>query len=333
MKGAGRYFTVAFFLLFLTRTALLSADEQLYPTLISVRYEEGAMLVTFEPAENKSLRYRIYRATSQISSETDLIDADFVAEITAEEIPYTDYPAADGQYTYAVTIVTMGVEQLSFVPFQNFTLNLVDYSPYPSPVEKIEVRQTGSERVLVYFEPVNPEYSYNLYVTTESLTDISEKNPTATLKGKDTFHVTVEAATSYRFVVTTINRLGVENRNIIKGKNTNAEPILVKRREEKKTQPRRTVREKTNKELIERNLRDNFLNGRYRKALGVFSSLLRDRVLTDSEKALTHLYIGQCYYYLEKKSTALKYFILAKDVEEYRPLSEAWIERCLSEME
>jgi hypothetical protein len=204
--------------------------------------------------------------------------------------------------------------------------------------------------VAVYFEPLNPDYSYNLYVKTEGLSDsqglenfkgledleglldLGEKAPTATLKGKDAFHVTVEADTPYRFVVTTINRLGVENRSIIQGKNTNAEPWLA-RKVEKKAQPQRTVRKRTNRELIERNLHDNFITGRYRKALGLFNSLLRDRTLTESERALAHLYMGQCYYYLGKKPTALKYFILSREDEEYRPLSEAWIERCLSELE
>jgi hypothetical protein len=318
-------------MLFFVYASTLPADEPIYPTLISVRYIEGDIRIDFEPLENEIVTYRIYRAKTPITRSRELINSVLVTEIREEELPFTDHPPTDGSYTYAVTAVQGGQEQLYFVPFQNVTLHPVDYAPFPPAIKSLEIKQLDAETAQLSFESETQAAFYNLYLGKEKITDLSEKKPYSSMKSENRFLVPVTARTPYFFVVTTINRLGVENRNVIDGQNTNRDPFTLK--VAKKEPPKRQAREITTGELIDRNLRNNFYKGNYRRAIDEFSSLMSSRSLPQSQAALVHFYIGQCEYYLGNKSSALKYFILAKEVEEYRELSEAWIERCLSDEE
>jgi hypothetical protein len=319
---------VVFFFIY---ASILPADEQIYPTLLNVRYIEGDMRIDFEPLENEIVTYRIYRAKTPITRSFELVSSDLVAEIRKEELPFIDHPPTDGSYNYAVTAVKEGQEQLYFVPFQNVTLYPVDYAPFPPSVKRLEIKQLNAETVELSFESVAQAASYNLYLGTEKITNLSEEEPFSTAKSENRFLVPVAAQTPYFFVVTTRNRLGVENRNVVDGQNTNKDPFTLKR--EVQQPPKRQVREITTGELIDRNLRNNFYRGHYRRAIDEFFSLMSNRSVPQRQAALVHFYMGQCEYYLGNKSPALKYFILAKEVEEYRAISEAWIERCLSEAE
>ena len=323
MKNILLFFLI---LIFFANTAY-SIEEKLYPTLLKVKYREGLIIINFEPLEDRAITYRIYRAYEPISTIASLISAELVAEIESNDIPYSDSPGVDGKYAYAVTIVKNGKEHLNLIPFQNITINPVAYAPSPKGVEKIDIRQKDRNKVEISFEPVNPDYSYNLYVSQEKVSHISDQKPYSTLRGKNYFSVSLEEDTPYQFIITVSNSLGVENKTIIWGKNANQKLYVIK--SVKKEKPVKVVKEKTNRELIEHNLRYNFYKGKYRTALGVFLSIRRKQNLTVSEMGLVHFYMGQCYYYLDKNSKAIKYFILAKEQKEYSSQSDAWIERCL----
>ncbi len=319
-------------IIFLYPGLSLSAEteEELYPTLITVKYHEGLIIITFEPTKYKNLKYRLYRANEPIKTEARLIDAVLVGEVSENEIPFSDNPESDGKYTYAITILKNGVEHINLIPFQNIMLNPVDYSPFPQRVEKIEISPEDGKQIKLYFSPVNLEYIYNLYISHDKISEISDQKPSATLKGENHFSVSIVENTPYYFIITSTNRLGVENKDIVVGKNENSEAYLIK---SVKKPAVRIVKKKTNMALIENNLQYNFYKGKYRKSLNTFLSILKKRDLTGYEKATVHFYTGQCYYYLEMNSKAIKYFILSKKVKKYSSNSEAWIDRCLEGIE
>jgi hypothetical protein len=319
---------------------------QLYTTLISAQYRSGKILISFEPLRDEDATYRIYRSQKKMMNITDLQNATLMAEITADEIPLRDAPVEEGKYYYTVTILKAGFEHAHIIPYQTTTVRPLDFSPFPSIVEKIILKAGENGKLNIYFQPLIPEYRYSLFISSEQIFNITDHTPSVTAGGTDDyFSVKLEENTTYYFAVTTTNRLGVDNRAIYPGKNATlkpyrreaAKPPVVERETEEQNGEVKSREIDESKrpvnELIEDNLRSNFYQGNYLKTLEVFQLLAKDWELAASERALINFYSGQCHYYLDNYSSAIKYFILSKEKKELRDISQAWIDRCLENIE
>jgi hypothetical protein len=294
-------------------------------SLISVKYSDGIITVYFEPLLNVNLRYRIYRSRTPIKDNDSLSDATLVSEISKYELPFYDTPVVDGKYNYLITIVEKDTEHIIFIPFQNMNINPIDYSPYPHVVENIKITSDIKDSIKISFNPVKPEYTYLLYKSDKMIDEITEQELIGTIKGENGhFRVTLEENTPLFFAVTVKNRLGVLNKNIIYGMNmTETAYTYVK-----KIEPE--VKKITNQQLIDDNLKSNFYKAEYVKALGRFIQILEKKDLTADEKAVVHFYMGQCHYYLGNYEDAIRYFILSKEVNQYKNMSEIWLDRSLA---
>ena len=326
-------------------------EELLYPTLISVKYSAGSILIGFEPLSLAGSSYRIYRSATPLMSADDIENAVMVAEVTERGVPYTDKPDTDGRYYYAVTLVLNGTEHADLLPFQNTTLKPVEYSPAPAAVESIMISAEAKKPALVSvgFSPVQKDYTYSLYVSSHPIFSTGGVSPDIVLKsGENRFSVTIEREKPYFFLVTTANRFGVTNSTILPGKNTNSEAFILteEKKEEKKAPPVPTVEEKkappkprvakpavTAKSLLARNLKSNFYRGNYDRALKEFDRILKRGDLSPSGRAEINFYMGQCYFYTGRYDTAVRHFILSKSSGQYSDRAELWIERCLDIIE
>ncbi len=301
-------------------------EEELYATLISVKYKEGIIVINFEPIQKEILQYRIYRSQNPILNKADLANSTILADISRIDIPYLDTPEQDGKYYYAVTIIKDRREHINLVPFQNTILRAVDYSPLPETVEKIEIKPQKDRTLDLYFNPVKAEYSYKLYISSEKVIEIQDQKPAFTIKDmEDHFSVQIKENTPYYFIITSVNRLEVENKKILIGRNTNSEAFIIK-----VEKPKKVV---TVSELIENNLKYNFYRGNYKKALKEFQTILRMKNLTPPDSGTVHFYIGQCYFYSGEYRKAVKYFIISKETKKYIHKAEVWIDRCLEQIE
>jgi len=321
--------------------ALAQYDEEvLYPTLISVKYAAGSIIIGFEPLSLPDVTYRIYRSVTPLMSGADLPGAVAVANITEAGIPYADTPDMNGGFYYAVTVLMNGNEYTDLLPYQNVTLKPVDYSPPPDTVESIKISQADDGSAAVFFLPVKKEYTYSLYISSQTIEATGGKGPDLVLKNEEKqFTVNIEPEKPYFFLVITSNRMGVTNPTVLPGKNTNTEAFIVKKKEEqkKKAAPGTEVTKKKKppkptvsvKSLIERNLKNNFYRGNYTGALREFNRILKRKDLSESRRGETHFYTGQCYFYIEKYDTAIRHFILSKSSGQYRNRADLWIERCL----
>jgi hypothetical protein len=314
-----------------------NGEEVLYPTLISVRYETGAVVIGFEPISESGTVYRIYRSTAPIKTEEDLLSSDPVVEIAPEELPYTDKPNIGDRYYYAVTVLGKEGERTDLVPFQNSTLYPVDYSPMPDPVRSIKITQADGPIASLTFSPVRMDYTYSLYISSQPIDLLDGKSPDFVLEGgKDRFAVEIQEETPFYFLITTSNRMGVENRCVVKGENTNIEAFIIKKSEEEsktlkaKGKKRTTPKKKqiSVKSLIERNLKYNFNRGYYSRALMEFNGILKRQDLSFSQQGAVYFYMGQCCFYTNDYKSAIRYFILSKSVSQYKNSAELWIERC-----
>jgi len=322
-------------------------EEVLYPTLISVKYAAGSIIISFEPFSLPDITYRIYRSPTPLMSGADLQGAVAVTDITEAGIPYADTPDMDGRFYYAVTVIMNGNEYTDLLPFQNVTVKPVDYSPPPDTVESIKISRADDGSAAVFFFPVKKEYIYSLYMSSQPIEDTGGKGPDLVLKSEEErFTVKIEKEKPYFFLVITSNRMGVTNPAVLPGKNTNREAFIVKK-EKKKAAPRIEVKKKKElpkpqvlkppvskpqvsaKSLIERNLKNNFYRGNYTRALSEFNKILKRKDLSESRRGETHFYMGQCYFYIGENDTAIRHFILSKSSGQYRNRAELWIERCL----
>lgn len=310
-------------------------EETSYPTLISVRYENGKVTINFEPLEDEDIKYRIYRSLKPLRTETDITEDLLISEITKNDIPYSDSPKDDGLYYYAVTSLKESREYKSLVLLQNTILRPLDFSPFPDAIQSIEIKPEDNQSIDIYFKPVNPNYSYHLYKNSAPIMDVQGIEPEGTLVGKeDHFPLKIEKNTQYFFLITSVNRLGVENKGISPGKNQNSEPYILKEMEKKVQIPiTKPKRELTNEELILSNLKSFFFRGNYKKAIDNFLVILKRRQLSQGEKAKVYFYMGQTYFYLGDYKKAVKYFILSKELPEYQDKAEIWIDRTLDKIE
>ena len=313
-----------------------------YVTLLTTKYQSGEIRISFEPLKDENIRYRVYRSQNIIMDEKALSNAVMVCEITNQGIPYLDAPETDGKYYYSITLLENGKEYKTFIPFQNINVNPIDYSPFPEMVQNIDIKAKTDDQIDLYFTPAHHDYTYTLYTSSSEISEITEQEPFTTLKGStDRFSVPVKKDTPYYFVITVANRFGVENNDITPGKNENSEPYMIKsveKVEEKKivmeekeiVRPRKKI---TNEELIRNNLSNNFYRGNYQKALDTFLPILGKSDITVTEMAMAHFYTGQCYFYLGNYKNAVKYFILSKELQQFKNRSEIWIDRCLERID
>jgi len=319
----------------LSNTALAEENPQtseIFPSLIKVIYENGEILIEFEPVKDENIKYNIYRSKTSPIIKTNIIDAKLLKEITKNKIPFKDIPENDGKYYYAATAVKDGKEYLNLVPFQNTIVNPIDFSPFPKTVEEIDIKIIKDTDIEIKYSPVIKTYTYKLYSSSDKITDINGLHALKIQNGnKDSFNVTIEKNTPYYFLITNVNRLGIENNSIILGKNENIKPFMIKKLEEiKKKEVKRKIII-TNKNLITMNLKNNFYKNNYEKALNEFFSILKRKTLNTSEKETVYFYMGQCYFYLGDYRKAIKYFILSKIT--FKGQSEAWIDRCLERID
>lgn len=310
--------------------------ENRFVTLLKPKYEEGFIHLSFEPVRNENLRYRVYRSTKPIISAADIEGAEFVAEITAQDIPLRDEPPAEGRFYYAVT-VTEEFPQL--VPYLNTTTKPVDYAPLAEVIDSFETRRLGDQRTVIRFTPARPEYSYNLYTSSTPIKELDEAELAASVSGADgQFEIRAELDRPLFLAITAINRLGVENEILIPGQNVTLtpleplpEPPEVEEEEEPEVEKPPPVPPPTPpRVLIDRALSRSFFQGRYEEALEGFEDLIRRNDLTSSERAEAQFYAGQCCFYLGEYRKAVKYFVLSKEIEEFVRPADVWIERSLN---
>ncbi len=323
-------------------------DEVSYPTLITVTQQNGVVQIDFDPTSfqsdghGPSGRYRIYRSTQRMTEAEDLSQAVVVGDIIEENIPYLDTPETDGGYYYAVTVLRGGSESTDLFPYQNTTMNPVEYAPLPGSVSGISISAVDRTTAAVSFFPLGGHYTYFLFQSNGPFGDTTVETEdtgtaiavTKTEEGR--FQVQIVEETPYYFLVTTANRMGIENKTVVPGENTNIEPFLVRKKEEKKqvkvkTAPARPKPQAS--DLIERTLRRYFYRGRYTEALQSFETVLKRRDLSSSQRGRSYFYMGQCYYYSGNYKKAVRFFILCKSTGQYPGESELWIERCLKKVE
>ncbi len=306
----------------------LSSDD-IYISLIVTKYSAGTITINFEPVDSEDARYRIYRSETPIIVESDLDRAKLIAEITAQALPLEDNPGADGMYYYAVTIME---EFIELIPYLNTMVKPIDFSPIPDPITQLDIelvsqREEKNPEIDLLFQPVEENLSYNLYQSSNKFERIEGNIPIANISGgEDRFRLAVERSTPYYFAVTTVNRFGVENKSLRSDENTNSEPFIIE--EEKKTE-KVVITPPSSMELIERNLRQNFYRGQYRKTLETFQSILKTQKLSSEEQGMVYFFTGQSYFYLRNYQKAVKYFVMSKEESAYKTMSQVWIERSL----
>lgn len=308
-----------------------------YPTLISAQYKNGVIEVRFEPLKEEGILYKVYRSSIPIHNEAILATSTLFKDLTEDQLPVIDVPEKDGRYFYAVTAVKGKREYLQLVPYQNSTVGAVEFSPFPEQAANIDIKATEGNRIEIYFQQKradkaddNGRFSYRLYSSTSMIQNLQNQKPVDVIdRANIPFTLTVKENTPYFFVITSVNRLNVENRKIIIGENQNSKPFIIKKTAKETAQPIRAQPKENPKRLIEKNLRYNFYRGKYESALKTFFVLLRRDSVSEDQKALAHFYIGQCYFYLGNIPKAIKYFILSKEVKTYTAMADAWIERSL----
>ena len=322
-----------FFLLF---AGMLFADESdfdevRYPTLISAAYRKGKVLIDFEPVsesvDEDGVKYRIYRSNQPICSYTDISTERHIKEISADALPFQDEPESDGNYWYAVTVKTGEKEHSTIVPYQNATASPVDFSPFPDPVVELEIIKESERSVQIRFTPPRADYAYNLYVSHEAFVDATGLEPVKVVDEENAVTLTIEQDIPYFFLITTMNRLGVENTHIVSGKNSNESAFILK-----KKKPKPAPKGPTPQQRIEQILQLSFYRGHYSEALKSFQSLLEKELLS-TERGSVHFYMGQCLFYLGMYEKAIKYFILSKETDTYRSSAGIWVKRCIERIE
>jgi tetratricopeptide (TPR) repeat protein len=316
--------------------------EDRFVTLLSPKYEEGSIRLSFEPVQEKNLRYRVYRSTKPIISAADIEGAEFIAEITAEDLPLYDKPVSEGRYYYAVTVTE---EFPELVPYLNTTTKPVDYAPLPEVIDNFEILQLGPDtgpqrRIALRFTPARPEYAYNLYTSKLPIEDLNDAQLSASVSGADgQFEITVDRDAPLYLAITTVNRLGVENETLIAGRNLTPAPIapapaaIAEKKEERKVKEPAAAAAPappSPRVVIDRTLKNSFFPGLYEKALESFENLLLREDLSSMERAEANFYSGQCYFYLGEYRKAVKRFVLSKNIEDFNKPADAWIERSLS---
>ncbi|MBN2325490.1 MAG: hypothetical protein JXQ30_17330 [Spirochaetes bacterium] len=336
-------------------TSLLALGEDVvpYPTLINASYVNGAVQIDFDPVGSEtdcpgsSVSYRIYRSNRRMTEKEDLHQAVVVLEIGAyifeENVPYRDTPQADGAYYYAVTVLHDGGEKAALFPYQNTTMYPVEYAPLPGSVSGISISAIDRTTAVVSFSPLTGRFTYSLFQSDGPFRDTPKEAVdtgsafTVSKTEEDRFKVPITEETPYYFLVTTANRMGIENDTVVPGENTNIEPFLLRKAEEKKQATVKTApvkpRPDTASALIERTLRRYFYRGLYTEAMKNFDTILKRRDLSPSQRGKSYFYMGQCCYYSRTYEKAIRYFILCKSTGKYAKESELWIERCLKKVE
>jgi hypothetical protein len=326
--------------------------ENRFVTLINTKYEAGYINLSFEPLEDSSLRYRVYRSEKPIISQSDVESATLIASIDATDIPLRDYPGMDGKFYYAVTVVE---EFPELIPYLNTTTSPIDFSPIPEVIDTFSISsfdmEDGTHLLNIQFIPTSVDHAYNLYTDNTPITDIVDASPAASVAGtKGYFELTLEEDSPLFMAITILNRLGIENRTLIPGRNVTTGPFVIASGEGETlvrkpdiapvTQPTTVIDEQEQGEkepsaldLIQQNLRNHFYRGDYETALNNFDSILKRGDLSGEERGFTALYAGQCSFYLEDYEKAVKYFVQSKETESYEGMADAWIERSLDHVQ
>lgn len=345
------FFTCVFFFGLMggaTPLSALAEDEVSYPTLITALNQNGVVKIVFDPIDfdptgsqpggpTPSVSYRIYRSKQRMTEAKDLAQAAVVADFSSENIPFRDRPESDGKYYYAVTVLRDGSETIDLLPYQNTTMNPVDYAPPPGCVSDILISAVDRTSVEISFSPLGGGYTYSLFQSGVPFEDTHvDTAHTVSNNEECCFQVKIVEGEPYYFLVTTTNRMGIENKTVTPGANTNIEPFLVQKKEEKKQVEVKAVpvKPKPNaSDLIERALRRHFYRGLYAAALKEFETILKRRDLSSAQRGRSYFYVGQCYYYSGNYEKAIRFFILCKSTGRHASESELWIERCLEKVE
>ncbi len=333
-----------------------------FPTLISTKYIKGYIEIKFEPINDTTAKYKIYRSKNPILSINELKKSSVIKIINKNEIPFKDKPPADGKYYYAVTTIKNNKEILKLVPLQNTLVFPVSYAQYPESVRIFKIENNKS-KVKIYFGPLIKGMKYNLYVSKniinkESLKVIKPVSEKKAEKNEKIDHFTISLKEGvYYFAITVENSLGVKNDTLITNNNlvkytftpekkqkslaktkkeviTTEKPI-VKTFNKKEQSIKKSVKSTKKIDIdakIKWVLKRYFKRGFYNKTIQELKYILKRYNLNDNQKATSYYFIAQCYYYLGKKKRAIKYFILCKDYPYLKTESEGWIDRILNEL-
>jgi hypothetical protein len=290
--------------------------------------------------------YRIYRASTPLTSAQDLDSAELAAEVTSGQLPYRDVPREEGAYYYAVTAVPGGEEERILVSYHNTTVSAVDFSPLPRSVEAFEIKREKGTTVSIPFSPRAPGNTYNLYVSDAPIESLSGLLPEETVSDRDFFDLILKENTPYYFAITAQNRLGAENRELTPGENASAAPFKIEPaavppenaaaetpEPPRPRESRRPPKTPSPSEEVDRVLRTRFYKGEYAEALEGFRAILARERLSTGEKSAVYFYMGQCEFYLGAYSNAIRSFILSKEDPKRTGLADAWIDRCLERVD
>jgi hypothetical protein len=326
--------------------------ENRFVTLINPKYEDGFISLSFQPIDDSDLQYRVYRSDKPIITASNIEAATLIGEIGADGIPFKDYPGKDGRFYYAVTVVE---EFPDLIPYLNTTSNPIDFSPIPEVIDTFTITpfdmEDGTHLLNIQFIPASVDYTYHLYTSANPISDVDDALKSESVSGTvGYFELTVEENSPLHMAITVLNRLGIENRTLIAGRNVTTGPFIIESMEGETVmrkpemapavQPTTIVdeeedeeREPSASELIDGNLRSHFYRGNYKEALNNFQSILSRTDLTRDEQGFAALYAGQCSFYLNDYEKAIRYFVMSKEVKHYAGMAEAWIERSLDRVQ
>ncbi|MFW6181600.1 MAG: tetratricopeptide repeat protein [Spirochaetota bacterium] len=323
-----------------------------YATMLSARYLRGEVLLGFRPSGDAV--HLVYRSGRPILEEDDLEEASAVAAADPGTGTVTDIPEQDGSYFYAVITEIPPGQRVVLVPYHNTLVHPVDFAPFPPGIERFQV-STEEGRVVVRFSPSRPGSSYRLYVSSRPFREIGSMQPARTVQdGGDRFTLELEPGEPAYFAITEVNRLGVENRDLVPGVSLSEEPFVPEKPrppapgkpEEPPARDAAAPPEPPEKPLpaeapprprnydreLDRNIRTNFITGRHELALAGFKRLLGED-LNERQRGRASFYAGQSAFYLGRYREALRLFIISKESSGYRDMAELWLQRCLERLE
>ncbi len=328
-----------------------------FSSLLTVKYQNGYILINFDPLKDQSYNYKIYRSTSALLKTIDLTDKNLIKIIKSSDLPFKDIPEKDGNYYYAVIATKNGHDFKKLIPLQNTLIHPVDFSPAPGIVKINKIVNQEDDKISIYINPVYKSWKYFLFISNKKINNLEKLKPNQIIVGPaNNFSIKIKRGLDYFFAVTVQNRLGVKNEKLSPGYNLTIKPFKLKKILQPQVQVKKlppTEEKKIKKELpkkikkikkvpsknkiktstiINRTISLYFLRGKYRRTIQELNWTLKAYPTTGREKSKIYFYLGQSYFYIKNYKKALKYFILCKDFPYYKREADTWIDRILKKI-
>ena len=336
-------------------------DPIFFPSLITVRYQGGYILINFEPLKDSNYNYKIYRSTSAILKDTDLTNANLIKTIKSKDLPFKDKPENEGRYYYAVIASKNNKDFKKLIPLQNTLIYPVVFSPLPKPVKITKISRQKDNIIYIYINPVNKNWKYFLYIDSKKITNLKGKKPKQTITGpKNFFRLEIEKNIYYFFAVTVQNNLNIKNNTLLPNQNVTINPYKIRETKQKTStsKPKQIIKKNdkkisitpqkkeiykvkkksinkqkpSTKTMISRTVSLYFNRNKYKRTIQELNWILKTYKSNNKEKSKIYFYLGQSYYYIKNYKKALKYFIMSKEYPYYIKESNVWIDRVLQKV-